>query len=610
MADTLLPLNSLLLYKQRAARLIQTGDKKIEIKTEDGHPHSVRPKDVTLLHPGPLASFADLHPPQGEVMAAWELLAGETVTLAEISELAYAAVTPATVWAIWQMVEDGLYFSGLPEEISVHTAEGVTEILATRQARVAQAQAWQSYLDRLQAGQPPLPEEDAYIQDVVAVALGQQEQSRTLRALEREVSPENAHRLLLECGYWTEGVNPYPQRMGLSLHPPDFSLSELPEEERRDLTHLVALAIDDEGSTDPDDAISWEDGRLWVHVADAAALVLPDSEIDREARSRGSNLYLPEGTTPMLPPAITPRLGLGLQEISPALSIGLDVDKQGEIEDVEIVPSWVRVTRTTYEAADGQLTESPLREILKLSQAFTARRQELGALDLNLPEVRIRAIEGQVTVRPILPLRSRDLVRDAMLMAGEGVARFAQGNQIPVSFSTQERSADLPRRAPAALSANFALRRLLRPSQQKVDPDLHAGLGMELYTQATSPLRRYTDLLTHQQIRAFLAGREPLDSQTLMQRVAEAGVGMSGTRRTERVSNQHWTLVYLMQNPNWEGDAVVVDNGGYRSLALIPELDLDTPLYGGGNYELDQVVRLAVTGVNLPELQAQFRVIG
>lgn len=312
----------------------------------------------------------------------------------------------------------------------------------------------------------------------------------------------------------------------------------------------------------------------------------------------------------MLPPAITPRLGLGLQEISPALSIGLDVDKQGEIEDVEIVPSWVRVTRTTYEAADGQLTESPLREILKLSQAFTARRQELGALDLNLPEVRIRAIEGQVTVRPILPLRSRDLVRDAMLMAGEGVARFAQGNQIPVSFSTQERSADLPRRAPAALSANFALRRLLRPSQQKVDPDLHAGLGMELYTQATSPLRRYTDLLTHQQIRAFLAGREPLDSQTLMQRVAEAGVGMSGTRRTERVSNQHWTLVYLMQNPNWEGDAVVVDNGGYRSLALIPELDLDTPLYGGGNYELDQVVRLAVTGVNLPELQAQFRVIG
>jgi exoribonuclease-2 len=379
-------------------------------------------------------------------------------------------------------------------------------------------------------------------------------------------------------------------------------LPDMPEEDRRDLTHLVALAIDDEGSQDPDDAISWEAGRLWVHVADAAALIHPGSALDREARARGANLYLPEGTTPMLPPAATPRLGLGLSEISPALSFGLDVTAAGEIENVEIVPSWVRVTRLTYAEAEAQLETSPLREMDALSRAFTARRQALGALDLNLPEVRVRVVDGQVSVRPYASLYSRNLVRDAMLLAGEGAARFAQANQLPVPFSTQERGPDLPMQAPSTLSGNFALRRLMRPGQLKGEPSLHAGLGMEQYTQTTSPLRRYSDLLAHQQFRAFLSGQPPLDSQTVMQRMAEGAMGMSLTRQTERISNRHWTLVYLLQNPTWRGEAVVVENNGHRCLAVIPDLDLEGPLYGG-SYELDQVVPVTVTGINLAQLQ-------
>ena len=64
-----------------------------------------------------------------------------------------------------------------------------------------------------------------------------------------------------------------------------------------DLTHLPAFAIDDEGSQDPDDAVFAEkvEGgfRLFVHVADVAALVPPKSPLDEEALRRGANLYLP-----------------------------------------------------------------------------------------------------------------------------------------------------------------------------------------------------------------------------------------------------------------------------------------------------------------------------
>jgi exoribonuclease II len=104
---------------------------------------------------------------------------------------------------------------------------------------------------------------------------------------------------------------------------PELPVPALPEEERLDLTGLPAYAIDDQGNQDPDDALSLDGDRLWVHVADVAALVHPAGEIEREARARGSNLYAPEGIVNMLPAAITEGLGLGLHEVSPALSIAL-----------------------------------------------------------------------------------------------------------------------------------------------------------------------------------------------------------------------------------------------------------------------------------------------
>ncbi len=72
------------------------------------------------------------------------------------------------------------------------------------------------------------------------------------------------------CWSWAFGtitVNPYPRRMDLPAESPLLDLPELPAEERRDLTHLAAFAIDDEGNRDPDDAISLDGERLWVHVS-------------------------------------------------------------------------------------------------------------------------------------------------------------------------------------------------------------------------------------------------------------------------------------------------------------------------------------------------------
>lgn len=619
MAQPELRVDSLVLYKNRPARVTTAGDKKIDIQTEAGTTVSVRPKDVTLLHPGPLRALRDLRPVTGEVQAAWELLAGATTSVAELAELAFEEYTPNTAWAAWQLVEDGIYFSGDPEAIVVHDAAKVASIQATREAKAAEERAWQAFLTRLKA-HSYAPEDERYLGDVVAVALEQREGSRVLRALNQPESREQAHTLLLNIGYWDATYNPYPQRLGVPTHQPTSPLPPLPDEPRRDLTHLAAFAIDDADSTDPDDAISWDNGRLWVHVADVAALVAPGSPADEEARSRSANLYLPEGTVHMLPIAATTALGLGLQELSPALSFGIDLKDDGAIAQVEITPSWVRVTRLTYEEAETKLQEAPFDRLYAIAERGAARRWANGAIELELPEVKTRVVDGEIVIKPLPPLRSRNLVREAMLLAGEAVARYAIDQALAIPFTVQDATDEARAQSTNTLSEMFALRRMLKPSQQKSAPGAHAGLGMPIYCQVTSPLRRYTDLLIHQQLRAHLrhtqadtAEQTPasstLDAQTVMERSAEASNSVRPLRTTERLSNQHWKLVYLLRNPEWTGEGIVVEKNGGRNLVVIPILDLETEIYGRPDLALDSTIPLSLSEVNLPLLEARFQII-
>jgi exoribonuclease-2 len=595
--------NSLVLYKHRPALVKQVGA-KLEIEVDDGKTVRVRPKDVSLLHPGPLKTLSDLKPQTGEVATAWELLAGTTTTLAEVAELMFEDYNPATAWAAWQVVIDGLYFHGTPEAVIAALPEEVAKIQAAREAREIKEQARVAFLARVRTGQI-LPEDEHFLREVEDLALERSSQSRILRELGHAESYENAHALLLELGYWDANVNPYPRRWQLATTVPTASLPELPDEARLDLTHLAAFAIDDEGSRDPDDALSLDGARLWVHVADAAAIVLPNSPADREARARGANLYLPEGTIPMLPPQATQRLGLGLAEISPALSFGLDLDEQHQVTRLEVVPSWVRVRRLSYEEAEDRLDEEPFRRLSEITSSLEARRRANGAAIIELPEVKVRLVEGEVVIHLLAPLKSRDMVREAMVMAGEALARFALEEDISLPFTSQ---------APAAegdfsttLSGMYARRRSFSRSQVKTVPGPHAGLGLEVYTQATSPLRRYVDLVAHQQLRTFFHGEETLSDAEVIERVGAAEAVTGSVRQAERLANKHWTLVYLQNHPDWQGEGILVERRHLRGTVLIPQLDLETRLHLRQELPLDTTISLKLDRVKLPELEAYFR---
>ena len=597
--------DALVLYKTHPARVVAVAD-KIEIELEGGQTKRVRPKDIVLLHPGPLHRLADLGPRSGNLDDAWELLEGAETNLAELAELVYDELSPATAWAAWQLVADGLYFEGTPAAIRARAPDEVEHDRAERQAKANAEQEAAAFMERLRAGHIIDADRERLV-EVERLANAQTEQSRILKSLDIDQSPAHAYRFLTRIGYWPADHNPFPGRFGAATTDPDLSVPDLADENRLDLTALPAFAIDDEGNQDPDDAVSIDGDRIWVHVADVAALVRPDDALDREARARGANLYLPEGIVNMLPAGVTERLGLGLQPISPALSFGFRVGDDGELSEIDIRPTLVRVERISYQRAEGRLDEPILAALLAAAERYGARRRANGAARIDLPEVSVRCRDGEILIRPIERLYARQMVTDLMLMAGEAAATWCGEHGLPIPHAQQPPPERIEQ--PETMSGMFAYRRLFKPTRTALEPGPHFGLGLARYARATSPLRRYADLLVHQQIRASLRGDDPLTEPQVSAHAGEADQSGIVVRRTERQSNQHWKLVWLKRNPGWRGEAIVVEQGERKATVMIPELALEAKVRAKAELQLDQPLRVAVANIDLAEQDCRLRIL-
>ncbi len=603
-------LQSLVLYKQVPAKVAEINSDKITITLPDGKQKKVRPKDIIVLHDGPVGETGNIQVPDADPSEAWELLQGESPSLEELAELVFGCYTPETAWGAFLLLNRTPWFRGTPGEILVRTPEEVDAIQKAEKDKKEAEQRWASFIEALKKGN--IREEDrGFLTDLEQYALQQSKKSRILQDLGKQQSPENAHRFLLKLGIWDQRKNPWPDRYQMPKEAPEFPLEEAPAVEREDLTSLAAYAIDDEGNKDPDDAVSYTDGWMWVHIADSSSLIPAGGAADREARGRAANLYLPEMVIPMLPPEATDRLGLGLQEISPALSFGFQIGDDFEITDFRMTFSTVKVTRMTYAEAEELLEEEPFRTIKRITDRFHEHRVRDGAISLVLPEVKTRVKEnGEICITPLAEFKSRDMVAESMMMTGTYTARLARDKGIPIPYVTQPApEGDVPRSEEGNLASMFQLRRFMKRSQNSTVPGPHSGMGLPVYTRATSPLRRYSDLMVQQQLRLYLSGRELLTEEDILEGTASCESVTGRVSQSERSSNLHWKLVYLSENPDWQGDAVVVGKADKQAVVMIPSLAMETRLSLKEKPSLNTVVKVGVESVNIPDQQVIFKTI-
>lgn len=597
---------ALAFYKSQPV-IIAGVDKKIEISLLNGTTKKVRDKDLIFIHEGPLKNLSKLEIVGCDLEDTWSMLKGEEFSLEDLTEFLYGEINVNTVYNSFLVLNQGLYFIGAPENIKCNERSRIDEILEKDRLKKEKEKVFIDSIERLSKGKWS-DEDSIALKEIEDMALDQRGQSKVLKALSIKENPISAHKFLLKIGYWDITMDPIPGRNHLSLLSTEKYSEYQDIKNLLNLTHLETYAIDDEGSKDPDDAISLDgDNKVWVHITDVASIIKPGMPEDIEASTKGSNLYLPYTTVHMLPKEVTDIQGLGIKEENNTLSFLFEFDSDLNIINREIHLARVKVIRTTYEEVEKLKDESQFKRLYEISYALKNRRLSNGAISINLPEVKIRVDENKhIDIKEIGYIPSRDVVSEFMMIAGESAAIFAKDNSVAIPYATQ-----LPPDAKGTpdtdLSSMYIWRRKFKRGETKFSPEPHAGLGLDLYTRATSPLRRYSDLVVNQQIRAFLMGEELQNQDDLLLKVMPGIESSKKLAICERESNYYWKLVFIEQNQNkiYSGIYVEKKDKG-KGAFLIEELAMDVLVPLVADLELNSSVKLKVKALDIPQGEVSF----
>lgn len=612
---------------------------------ERGQSHSLAPRQFTytvsgqMYKPGEIPEFLNqvqpyLDPSSLEV--AWELLIedGETVTPHQMANLLFSESAPPQCYAAHCLLsEDKLYFKQKGEAYEPRSAAQVAERKHQMAVESQKAKGQQEFLARVeQALQGEVVEWQridrqrlealekyaTLLADVITLKVNYDSLARacppptsvleTMNMLGRSATPQGAFQLLIDLGWWSPHENLFLRRSSISVQFPhkvlevaqerlDFSSTDL-DTNRLDLTHLKVYTIDDESTTEIDDGLSWEvlpDGRerLWVHIADPTRLLMPDDELDLEARKRGSTVYLPTGMIPMFPEVLaTGPMSLVQGKVCCALSFGVILNQVGSVEDYCIHTGLIKPTyRLTYEDVDEMLqlgvqAEPEIEAIANWAKIRKNWRYGQGAISINMPEAMIKVKDDDINIDILDDSLSRQLVAEMMILAGEVAARYGQTHNIPLPFRGQPQPELPPEEELLQLPAGFvrscAMRRCMPKSEMSITPVRHAGLGLDTYTQATSPIRRYSDLLTHFQLKAHLRGEGlPFSAEQLKEVMMTVSSATQEATMVERQTNRYYALEYLRRHPEevWQVTVLMwLREDSNLALILLEDLGLQLPM--------------------------------
>ena len=599
--------DAFVLFHGKPATIKAIENDKYELTLTKGGVKSVRAKDIELLHPGPVSELPNdefIKPDFEEVLS---LMEEEVLSFGDFCEIAFNEYTVQTAWAAYLLLVEDIYFTGTPTAgIKAKSQAEIDAKLADIAKKENEKKLRNELLARIRNG-AILPSDGVSLREIEHVALGKAQSSKLLKDLDIEALPEKAHKLLLNIKHWDYFTNPWPSRMGVEEEYEKQSLTPLDTiEERVDLTNLTCYAIDDVGNTDPDDAISMDNNLIWVHVADPASIVTPNSPFDESASKLGANCYLPEKVYTMLPKNAVSLFGLGLTETSPALSFAINILEDGTAKLEKMCLSTIKVTRITYDECDEKIDQEPFASMQNILAKFTQTREENGAINLILPEVKIRVKDKEISITPCNDTPARSLVANAMLAAGSAIANWAVENDIPMPFASQGEPEEIIEGN--SLSSMIAQRKKMSPTITSTTAAPHTSLGLPAYVRVTSPLRRYCDLLAHQQIRKYLKNEELLDSEYIDSRLTYSDAGVLNRRKTERYSNEYFTCVWLALHPEYETTGTVVDEVGDKTVIMIEELAYEYKTRYKGKMNLNEQVKLTLNGTDVSNNSSSFKV--
>ena len=335
-------------------------------------------------------------------------------------------------------------------------------------------------------------------------------------------------------------------------------------EGRRDLRDKEIFTIDGDDTKDIDDAISLErlsNGNylLGVHIADVSYYVKENSALDKEARSRGTSVYLADRVVPMLPH----QLSNGICSLNPdvdrlAISCVMELDPKSNLVDYEVFPSVIRSRKQmTYNCVNSILESEvvpsgyepfvkTLKEMYEFAKIVRNRKIRQGYIDFDVDEIKI-LVDGDGN---ILDIKKRErgvgekLIEDFMILANEAVATYISNCNLPGVYRVHgDVNEERLRKFIKVLSIlgitikdnlnninQHTIQRIIKVLAEK-RPDAfqvlstymlscmdkakyqtnnigHFALALRNYTHFTSPIRRYPDTTTHRLLHEYFFSKD------------------------------------------------------------------------------------------------------
>jgi exoribonuclease-2 len=623
-----------------AGRVMSEADSSIQVELDSGKRVKVKSANVLLRFdkPSPAELLA-----QGQALAreidldlAWEFAGEQEFGFADLARDYFdAAAGPVQqAAALFRLFEAPHYFRRMgkgafrkaPEEQVKAALLGIER----KRQQALQIEAWAG---ELVAGRTPEPireqlyrilfKPDKNAPEYKAVVEASRRSQRSpldlLKAAGAISSPYQFHwrRFLFE---------EFPRGTGF---PP---LEAPPVRDELPVAPVQAFSIDDSATTEIDDALSVQGlgtGTVvfGVHIAAPGLAIAPDSAVDKVARDRLSTVYMPGWKITMLPDGVVERYTLAEGRACPAVSLYAAFDEatlalKSTETRLEAVPI---AANLRHDRLDGVVTEAALTGAapadypfapelafaFRLARHLKAAREVIRGKPENFtrPDYNFRLERpggGPVVDEPrgdetvVIGERKRGapldlIVSEAMILANSTWGGWIAEMGVPGIYRSQ-----------ASLAPGVKVRMGTKPQP-------HAGMGVAQYTWATSPLRRYVDLVNQWQIIACVRhGRmaplsapfKPKDA-TLFSIISGFDTAYAAYNGFQTSIERFWTLRWLQQNDVHELDAAVLKEGLVRAETL----PLVFKAAGCDGLARGTRVRVRVDGIDLLTLDLHARLL-
>ena len=553
----------------KVAAIVQKNDATYQVDTQHGKRTKVKANNVFAEFDGDMAAFLENAQAQAadiDTDLLWEVCGEEEFSAEAIAEEYYGHAPTKTELAatLIALYAAPMYFykkaKGVFKAAPEETLKQALAAIERKKQQDAQIDAWAEALKRGE-----MPSEIAA--DLKTILHAPDKQSLTYKAFTKaaDALKTSAYELAKKTGgitsipqYLQDGfeIKYFPKGTGF----PDLPLPEMPDLPKADVT---AFSIDDESTTEVDDALSLTDlgngtKRVGIHIAAPSLAVKPGDKMEKNIMERLSTVYFPGGKITMLPENWIAAFSLDAGAYRPAVSIYFDVDSEfnvGEptckIEAVNIAENLRIQTIEPHFNAEtgldeaGEMMFAHHQDLIWLHQFAVALQKARGKYEPDRAPQYDYSIELDEKGKVSVVRRERGspidtLVSEMMILANSTWAQMLHDNDLPGLFRVQPTGK-------------------VRMST-KSEP--HIGMGVQHYGWFTSPLRRAADYINQKQLLSLIDdSAEPLFQQSdaeLFAALRDFDTAYAAYADFQRQMEAYWSLVYLQQQGTSELTATIL----------------------------------------------------